>query len=73
MLLGNLLLFSIKVDGDSIILGDVKVDIFKQGYETEQYIELLQTFIFQVQNSEPNRVTTSSATCNDHILARKHI
>ena len=56
----NLLLFLNNLNGETIILVDVNIDIPKQCYETEQYLKSFQTFDFQVQNCEPTRVTPST-------------
>ena len=70
MILFEDLLLELKaLSGEILLMGDLNVDIIGNQRNFFDYQNLLLSFDLEVQNFEPTRVTKSSSTCIDHIIA----
>ena len=65
----DLLLELKALSGEILLMGDLNVDIIGNQRNFFDYKNLLLSFDLEVQNIEPTRVTKSSSTCIDHIIA----
>ena len=64
--------FSLELEalrGEILLMGDLNVDIIGNQRNFFDYKNLLLSFDLEVQNIEPTRVTKSSSTCIDQIIA----
>lgn len=57
---------------DAILIGDMNLDILQNNSETNKYLSCMASMGFEVCNEQPTRVTSTSATCIDHVLIRNH-
>ena len=69
----SLLEFLSTLKNDCIIFGDFNVDTLVDDSENKQYLNLLRAYGFSVQNNEPTRVTSTTATCIDHVSAKSFL
>ena len=58
---------------DCIIFGDFNINKLVENSELINYTNLLAAYGFKIQNSEPTRVTSTTATCLDHIISSNDI
>ena len=65
----DLLLELKALSGEVLLMGDLNVDIIENQHNFFDYKNLLLSFDLEVQNIEPTRVTKSSSTCIDQIIA----
>ena len=65
----DLLLELKALSGEILLLGDLNIDIIGNQRNFFDYKNFLLSFDLEVQNIEPTRVTKSSSTCIDHIIA----
>ena len=65
----DLLLELKALSGEILLMGDLNVNIIGNQRNFFNYKNLLLSFDLEVQNIEPTRVTKSSSTCIDHIIA----
>ena len=63
----HLLEFLRNLKHDTVLCGDFNIDTIKDSKEKLEYENLLLAYDFKRQNSDPTRVTPTSATCLDHI------
>ena len=63
----HLLEFLRNLKHDTILCGDFNIDTIKDSKEKLEHENLLLAYDFKRQNSDPTRVTPTSATCLDHI------
>ena len=68
-LFDDLLLELKALSGEILLMGDLNVDIIGNRRNFFDYKNLLLSFDLEVQNIEPTRVSKSSSTCIDHIIA----
>ena len=68
----HLLEFLRNLKHDTILCGDFNIDIIKDSKEKLEYENLLLAYDFKRQNSDPTRVTPTSATCLDHISSTSY-
>ena len=52
-----------------LLMGDLNIDIISSQRNFIDYKDLLLSFDLEVQNIEPTRVTKTSSTCIDYIIA----
>ena len=64
----DLLNFLRTLKHDTVILGDFNIDTIKESKFKTVYENVLRAYDFERQNSEPTRVTPTTATCLDHII-----
>ena len=72
-LMESLLSFLRSQKNDCIIFGDFNINTLIENSESINYTNLLAAYGFKIQNSEPTRVTSTTATCLDHIISSNEI
>ena len=65
----ELLIFLRTLKNDCIFFGDFNIDTLTDDNEKHQYTNLLAAYGFAVQNNSPTRVTSTTATCLDHVIS----
>ena len=64
----SLLLFLKTLKHDCTLFGDFNIDTLNDDNEKRKYVNLLAAYGYEIQNSSPTRVTTTSSTCIDHVI-----
>ena len=65
----SLLLFLKTLKHDCTLFGDFNIDTLNDDNEKRKYVTLLAAYGYEIQNSSPTRVTTTSSTCLDHVIS----
>ena len=67
-LLEELLIHLRTLKNDCNLSGDFNVDTLTADNEKHQYTNMLAAYGFAVQNNSPTRITSTTATCLDHVI-----
>ena len=69
----SILEFLSTLKNDCIIFGDFNVNTLVDDSGNQQYLNLLRAYGFSVQNNEPTRVTSTTATYIDHVSSKSFL
>ena len=65
----SLLLFLKRLKHDCTLFEDFNIDNLTHDNEKQNYVNLLAAYGYEIQNSLPTRVTTTSSSCLDHVIS----
>ena len=65
----SLLLFLKTLKHDCSLFGDFNIGTLTDESEKRNNVNLIAAYGYEIQNSSPTRVTTTSSTCLDHVIS----